>query len=163
MSELRPRRAWWVLLLLGILSLAAAAFLAFSPGFRLAPPTPFGETLEVELSAGTHAIYVTPSDRWGDIDCTGTVADGGEVQLRPDMTQQGLLVPEAWDAQGSFVTDTEGTTALTCDGPVEGGRFTVGPVQSLFDIAGAAAAGVLAVVLLVLGVILRGARPRPRA
>jgi hypothetical protein len=159
MSELRPRRAWWVLLLLGILSLAAAAFLAFSPGFRLAPPTPFGETLEVELSAGTHAIYVTPSDRWGDIDCTGTTADGGDVQLRPDMTQQGLLVPEAWDAQGSFATDTEGNTALTCDGPVEGGRFTVGPIQSFFDIAGAVAVGVIAVVLLVLGVV----RRRPRA
>ncbi|TQL82157.1 hypothetical protein [Microbacterium saperdae] len=163
MSELRPRRAWWILILIGLLSLAAAAFLAFSPGFRLAPPTPFGETMQVELSAGTHAIYVTPSDRWGDIDCTGTIADGGDVQLRPDMTMQGLLVPEAWDAQGSFVTATAGNTALTCDGPVEGGRFTVGPIQSIFDIAGAAAVGVLAVVLLILGVILRLVRRRPRA
>jgi hypothetical protein len=79
------------------------------------------------------------------------------------MTQQGLLVPEAWDAQGSFATDTEGNTALTCDGPVEGGRFTVGPIQSFFDIAGAVAVGVIAVVLLVLGVILRVVRRRPRA
>ncbi|MEV4669558.1 hypothetical protein [Microbacterium sp. LWO12-1.2] len=163
MSELRPRRAWSVLLLLGILALATAAFLAFSPGFRLAPPTPFGETMEVELAAGTHAIYVTPSNQWGAIDCTGTVPDGGEVQLRPDMMQQGLLVPEAWDTQGSFVTGSEGITALTCDGPVDGGRFTVGPIQSFFDIAGAVTVGVLALVLLILGVILRAARPRPRA
>ena len=38
MSELRPRRAWWILLAIGILALATSAFLAFSPGFRLAPP-----------------------------------------------------------------------------------------------------------------------------
>lgn len=163
MSGIRPRRAWWILLALGFLSLGIAAFLAFSPGFRLAPPTPFGETLEVELSAGTHAIYVTPSDRWGDIDCTGTTADGAQVQLRPDMTMQGLLVPEAWDAQGSFATDTEGVTALTCDGPVEGGQFTVGPIQSFFDIAGAVAVGVIAVVLLIIGSILGVVRRRPRA
>lgn len=163
MSGLRPRRAWWILLALGFLSLGVASFLAFSPGFRLAPPTPFGDTMEVELAAGTHAVYVTPSNRWGDIDCTGTVPDGSEVQLRPDMMLQGLLVPEAWDAQGSFVTDTEGITALTCDGPVDGGRFTVGPIQSFFDIGGAVAVGVVALVLLILGVVLRAVRPRPRS
>jgi hypothetical protein len=160
MSELRPRRAWWILLTIGILALATSAFLAFSPGFRLAPPVDFGDTMEVELAAGDHAIYVTPSNQWGAIDCTGTLADGTEVRLRPDMTQQGLLVPRAWDAQGSFVSETLGTTTLACDGPVDDAQFTVGPTQGLFDIAGAAFVGILGLTLAIIGIIMRAARPR---
>lgn len=160
MSELRPRRAWWILLTIGILALATSAFLAFSPGFRLAPPVDFGDTMQVELAAGDHAIYVTPSDQWGEIDCTGTLGDGTELQLRPDMLQQGLLVPRPWDAQGSFESETLGTTTLTCDGPVDDAQFTVGPTQSVFDIAGAAVVGILGLVLVIVGIILRAARPR---
>lgn len=160
MSELRPRRAWWVLLTIGTLALATSAFLAFSPGFRLAPPVDFGDTLQVELAAGDHAIYVTPSDQWGAIECTGTLADGAELRLRPDMAQQGLLVPRAWDAQGSFASDTLGETAVTCDGPVDGAQFTVGPTQSLFDIAGAVFVAILGLTLTVIGITLRAVRPR---
>lgn len=160
MSELRPRRGWWILLSSGILALAIAAFLAVSPGFRLSPPADFGQSVQVELAAGDHAIYVTPSDQWGAIDCTGTLADGAELRLRPDMTQQGLLLPRAWDAQGSFASSTLGITTITCDGPVEGAQFAVGPIQSIFDIAGAAVVGILGVVLVIIGIIVRAARPR---
>ena len=44
---------------------------------------------------------------------------------------------------------------LTCDGPVDDAAVHGRPDQGLFDIAGAAVVGVIAVVLLVLGVILR--------
>ena len=164
MSTMRPRRAWWILLAMGVLALAGATFLAFSPGFRVAPPVAFGSTMQVELAPGDHAAYVTPSDQRGAIDCSGALADGSELRLRPDMTQQGLIVPRAWDARGSFATRTLGTVTLTCDGPVADAEFTVGPVQSFFDLAGAVLAALAAAVLLVIGLVLRAAgRRRPGA
>ncbi|WP_311259832.1 hypothetical protein [Microbacterium sp. WCS2018Hpa-9] len=149
----RPRRAWWILLLVGALVLVGAAALAFSPGFRLAPPVAFGEELTVDLDEGDHAIYVTPSDQWSDIECTGTFPGGGVLQLRPDMTQQGLLIPEAWDAQGSFAVDTAAPATITCDGPVTEGRFTVGPVVSFFTVVGAVLLGIPGILLVIAGIV----------
>jgi len=163
MSELRPRRAWWILLIVGILALAVSAFLAFSPGFRLAPPVAFGDTMEVELAPGSHAVYVTPSNQWSAVECTGALADGSALLLRPDMTQQGLIVPKAWDAQGSFASESLGTVTLTCDGPVDAAQFTVGPMQTFLDLVGAALVGAVAVVLLILSLVLRAAGRRRAA
>lgn len=154
MPPARPRRAWWILLLLGVLVLVGAAALAFSPGFRLAPPAAFGEELTVDLAEGDHAIYVTPSDQWGEIECSGTFPGGGVLQLRPDMTQQGVLLPEAWDAQGSFAVGTAAPGTITCDGPVAEGRFTVGPVVSFFTIVGAVLLGIPGILLVVVGAVL---------
>ena len=147
---------------LGVFALLGGAFLVLGAGFQLAPAVPFGEVMTVEVSRGDHAVYVTPNDQWGDISCTGDL-DGEEFALRPDMTQQGLLLPERWDAQGSFAADTAGVLRVSCDGPVPDGRFTVGPVVSFFSIVGAVAVGALAILLLVAGSVLWGvARWRAR-
>jgi hypothetical protein len=156
----RPRRAWWILLLLGVLTLVGAAALAFSPGFRLAPPVAFGEELTVDLSEGDHAIYVTPSDQWSAIECTGTFPGGGVLQLRPDMTQQGLVVPEAWDAQGSFAVGTASPATITCDGPVADGRFTVGPVVTFLTLVGAVLLAVPGILLVIAGVVVGAVQSR---
>ncbi|SMQ59045.1 hypothetical protein [Agreia sp. VKM Ac-1783] len=163
----RPSRGLVVVgLILGALGVAAllcGAFIAFGAGFRLAPSVPFGEVMTVEVSRGDHAVYVTPNDRWSDISCTGDL-DGEEIALRPDMTQQGVLLPEQWNAQGSFAADTSGVLRISCDGPVPDGLFTVGPVVSIFALVGALAAGALALLLLVGALVLLVlARRRARA
>ncbi|KQP56585.1 hypothetical protein [Agreia sp. Leaf283] len=165
-SKAPPSRALVVVGLilsaLGVLGLLGGAFLVLGAGFQLAPAVPFGEVMTVEVSRGDHAVYVTPNDQWGDISCTGDL-DGQEIGLRPDMTQQGLLLPERWDAQGSFGTTTSGVLEISCDGPVPDGRFTVGPVVSFFSIVGAVAVGALAILFLVTGLVLLGlARWRAR-
>ncbi|SKA82833.1 hypothetical protein SAMN06295879_0540 [Agreia bicolorata] len=142
-----------ILSALGVIALLGGAFMVLGAGFQLAPSVPFGETMTVEVSRGDHAVYVTPNDQWGDISCTGDL-DGEEIGLRPEMTQQGLLLPERWDAQGSFATAASGVLQITCDGPVPDGRFTVGPVVSFFSIVGAVVFGALAIVLLAVGLAL---------
>lgn len=156
----RPRRAWWILLLLGALVLVGAAALAFSPGFRLAPPVAFGEELTVDLAEGDHAIYVTPSDQWSEIECTGTFPGGGVLQLRPDMTQQGILLPERWDAQGSFAVGVASPGTITCDGPVADGRFTVGPVMTFFTVVGAVLLAIPGILLVIAGVVVGAVQAR---
>lgn len=156
----RPRRAWWILLALGALALLSAAAVAFSPGFRLAPPAAFGEDLTVELTEGDHAIYVTPSDQWSEIECSGTFPGGGELQLRPDMTQQGLMLPEAWDSQGSFSVGVAGPGTITCNGPVTDGRFTVGPVVTFFTVVGAVLLAIPGLLLVIAGVTVRVVQSR---
>ncbi|MFK4851133.1 hypothetical protein ACI3KT_05830 [Microbacterium sp. ZW T6_19] len=156
----RPRRAWWILLALGALVLLSAAAVAFSPGFRLAPPAAFGEDLTVELTEGDHAIYVTPSDQWSEIECSGTFPGGGVLQLRPDMTQQGLVLPEAWDSQGSFSVGVAGPGTITCNGPVTDGRFTVGPVVTFFTVVGAVLLAIPGLLLVIAGVTVRVVQSR---
>ncbi|MDQ0646629.1 hypothetical protein QFZ53_000825 [Microbacterium natoriense] len=156
----RPRRAWWILLALGALVLLSAAAIAFSPGFRLAPPAAFGEDLTVELTEGDHAIYVTPSDQWSEIECSGTFPGGGVLQLRPDMTQQGLVLPEAWDSQGSFSVGVAGPGTITCNGPVTDGRFTVGPVVTFFTVVGAVLLAIPGLLLVIAGVTVRVVQSR---
>jgi len=152
-----------ILSALGVIALLGGAFVVLGAGFQLAPAVPFGTAMTVEVSRGDHAVYVTPNDKWGDISCTGDL-NGEEIGLRADMTQQGLLLPERWDAQGSFGATASGVLTISCDGPVADGRFTVGPVVSFFSIIGAVALGVLAILLLVAGLILWGvARWRARA
>lgn len=158
----RPRRAWWILLLLGALVLVGAAALAFSPGFRLAPPVAFGEELTVDLSEGDHAIYVTPSNQWGEIECAGTFTGGGVLTLRPDMLQQAIVLPERWDAQGSFSLGVASPGTITCDGPVADGRFTVGPVMTFFTVAGAVLLAIPGILLVVAGVIVAAVQARRR-
>jgi len=150
----RRPRAWWILLLIGAGLLVGAAALAFSPGFRLAPPAAFGDRLTVDLAEGDHAVYVTPSDQWSAIECTGTSPGGGVLQLRPDMLQQALVLPERWDAQGSFEVGVAAPMTITCDGPVADGRFTVGPVMTFFTVAGAVLIAIPGGVLVVIGVVL---------
>lgn len=156
----RPRRAWWILLALGALVLLSAAAVAFSPGFRLAPPAAFGEDLTVELTEGDHAIYVTPSDQWSEIECSGTFPGSGVLQLRPDMTQQGLMLPEAWDSQGSFSVGVAGPGTITCNGPVTDGRFTVGPVVTFFTVVGAVLLAIPGLLLVIAGVTVRVVQSR---
>jgi hypothetical protein len=163
----RPSRGLAVLGLilsaLGVVALLCGAFIAFGAGFRLAPSVPFGEVMTVEVSRGDHAVYVTPNDRWSDISCTGDL-NGEEIALRPDMTQQGVLLPEQWDAQGSLAAETSGVLRISCDGPVPDGLFTVGPVVSFFNLVGAVAVGALAILLVVGGLVLLVlARRRARA
>ena len=156
----RPRRAWWILLLLGALVLVGAAALAFSPGFRLAPPVAFGDELSVDLSEGDHAVYVTPSDQWSEIECTGTFPAGGVLQLRPDMLQQAILLPERWDAQGSFSLGVASPGTITCDGPVADGRFTVGPVMTFFTVVGAVLLAIPGILLVIAGVVVGAVQAR---
>lgn len=156
----RARRAWWILLLLGVITLVGAAALAFSPGFRLAPPAAFGDELSVDLTEGDHAIYVTPSDQWSSIECTGTFPGGGVLQLRPDMAQQGVLFPEPWDSQGSFAVGTAAPATIMCDGPVADGRFTVGPVVTFFTVVGAVLLAIPGILLVVAGVIVGAVQSR---
>lgn len=159
----RPRSALGItgtiLMAAGALALIGAALLAFSPGFRTAPPVAFGETMTVDLAAGDHAIYVTPNEVWGDIECTGTVA-GDELALRADMMQQGLVLPRLWDSQGSFGAPSAGEATITCDGPVADGQFTVGPAFSFLDLIGPVLLGVVGLVLLVVGIVLWAVRPK---
>lgn len=155
----RPRRAWWILLVLGALSISGAAVILFGPGFRLAPPVAFGEALTVDVAPGDHAIYVTPSDEWSRIECTGVVP-GDVLMLRIDMTQQGLVLPERWDARGSFESPLSGEANITCDGPVADGRFTVGPPVTLVELAGVFALCGLGALLAIVGLIVRVAGSR---
>lgn len=157
----RPRRAWWILLVLGALILVGAAALAFSPGFRLAPPVPFGQELTVDFTEGDHAIYVTPSDQWSEIECTGTFAGGGVLKLRPDMLQQAILLPEKWDAQGSFSVGIASPGTITCHGPVADGRFTTGPVMTFFTAVGAVLLALPGMLLVIVSVVagVRARRP----
>jgi hypothetical protein len=148
-----------VLMSLAALSLIGAALLAFSPGFRLAPPVAFGETMTLDLPAGDHAIYVTPNEEWGDIECTGTVA-GDQLALRADMMQQDLVLPQRWNAQGSFGAPTAGTATISCDGPVADAQFTVGPAFSFLDLIGPVMLGILGLVLLIVGIVLWAVRPK---
>lgn len=161
-TSARPRRAWWILLLLGLLILLGAAALGFSPAFRLAPPVAFGEELRADLAAGDHAIYVTPSDEWASIECVGTFPGGGVLKLRPDMTQQALVIPEAWDTQGSFAVGDATSGTISCDGPVVDGRFTVGPVVSFFAVVGSVLIGIPGAVLMIAGIALAFIRRRPQ-
>lgn len=159
MSELRRRRAWWILLALGALSFLGAAVIAFGAGFRLAPSAAFGEVLEVEVGAGEHALYVTPSDQWSKIDCSGEVP-GDVLRLRIDMTQQDVVMPTRWDARGSFESPLDGEVRIRCDGPVAGGRFTVGPAVTLIELAGSFALCILGLILASVGLIVRAAGSR---
>ena len=156
----RPRRAWWILLLLGALVLVGAAALAFSPGFRLALPVAFGDELSVDLSEGDHAVYVTPSDQWSEIECTGTFPAGGVLKLRPDMRQQAIVIPEQWDAQGSFSLGVASPGTITCDGPVADGRFTVGPVMTFFTVVGAVLLAIPGILLVIAGVVVGAVQAR---
>ncbi|PPF63122.1 hypothetical protein C5E11_08635 [Clavibacter michiganensis] len=153
----RPARALTVvgliLTVLGVFGLLGGAYLGFGAGFQLAPPVSFGTVMTVDVSRGDHAVYVTPNERWSDISCTGDL-DGEEFGLRPSMIQQGLLLPERWDSQGSFGADTAGALRISCDGPVSDARFTVGPVVTFLDVVGAVAVGALGFVVLAGGLVL---------
>lgn len=161
-SSRGTRIAGWILAPLGLLALLGALALVLGPGFRTAEPVPFGQTMTVALPAGDVGVYVTPSDVWSQISCTAEV--GGEEQaLRPDMTMQDLLLPQRWEAKGNLAVERPGTLEITCDGPVDGGTFTVGPVVSFFTLIGAGLLGVLGAVLLVVGAVLLAVARRRRA
>ncbi|GMA33176.1 hypothetical protein [Litorihabitans aurantiacus] len=163
-SSRTPTIAGAILLVLGLLTLVGAAGLVLGAGFRLAPASAFDAEMTVELEAGEHAVYVTPSDRWSDVECTGAL-DGEALQLRPDMTLQDVALPRRWDARGSFSLDAPATLTLTCAGPVGGGEFTVGPAVSLPALLGAAFLGVVGLAAVVGGVVglVVGARRRRSA
>lgn len=150
--QVRFRVAGWVTTLLGAGLLLVTVAMVVAPGLRLAPAVPVGETLTVDVSAGDLAVYTDTEGRWGDLTCTDDVT-GTTVGLRPDMTQQDLRVPERWYAQGSFEVTAPHTLALTCDSPVAGTRFTVGPDVSIVVLAGIALVGAVAVVTTLAGVV----------
>ncbi|MGD8193536.1 hypothetical protein ACEXQB_003455 [Herbiconiux sp. P18] len=145
--------AGWIMVALGVCGLLGAAALAMAPGFQLSASAPFGETVSVELPAGDHAVYVTPSDEWSEISCVGEVG-GQELQLRLSMIQQDLLLPERWDARGSVWVDEPDTMTVSCDGPVPGGRFAVGPMVTILSLVGPALLGAASVLGLVVGLML---------
>ena len=76
------------------------------------------------------------------------------------MTQQGLLVPEAWDSQGSFSVGVAAPGTITCDGPVADGRFTVGPVVSFFTVVGAVLLAIPGILLVIAGVVVGAVQAR---
>lgn len=143
----------WVAVCLGVIGMLGALAILTVPGLSTAAPVAFGERLTVDVSAGDHAVYVTPSDEWGSITCMGEVA-GDEFGLRPDMTQQSLFFPVAWDARGSFVAERASTAILSCDGPVESAAFTIGPVVSFWHVAGATVLGIASLVVALTGAAL---------
>lgn len=145
------RVAGWVTTLIGAGWFLVAVAIVVAPALQLAPATPVGETVRVELSAGDHAVYMRPSGRWGSLSCTDD-ATGTTIQLRPDMTQQDLHLPERWYAQGSFKLTAARTIDLTCDSSITGAQFTVGPDVSFFHVAGFALVGAASVVTTLTGV-----------
>lgn len=155
------RSAAWTLVPLGLLALLGALALLLGPGFRTAEPVPFGQPMTVSLPAGDVGVYVTPSDVWSQVSCTAVIG-GEEVSPRPDMTMQDLVVPQRWDAKGSLPMERPGALEVTCDGPVDGGAFTVGPAVSFFTLIGGGLLGVLGGVLLVVGVVLLAVARRRR-
>ncbi|MGO1317443.1 MAG: hypothetical protein ACTMIR_10470 [Cellulomonadaceae bacterium] len=157
----RSDTAGRILLGLAACALLGAAVVGFGPGFRLAPPMPFGQVLTAELGVGEHAVYVSPSDQWRNIECAGEV-DGRELGLRTGMVQQGLLFPQRWDDQRSFALRAPGTVTLTCDGPVSDARFTVGPYVGFFSLAAIVLLLGAAFVLTIVGLVLRSMSPRRR-
>jgi hypothetical protein len=140
----------WVAICLGIIGMLGALAMLAVPGLSTAAPVAFGERLTVDVSAGDHAVYVTPSEESGSITCTGEVA-GDELRLRPDMTQESLFFPVAWDARGSFVAERAGLVILSCDGPVKGAAFTIGPVVSFWHVAGATLLGIASLMVALSG------------
>lgn len=143
----------WVSVCLGVIGMLGALAILAAPGLSTAAPVAFGERLTVDVSAGDHAVYVTPSEEWGSITCTGEVA-GDELGLRPDMMQQSLSFPATWDARGTFVAERGGTVILSCDGPVEGAAFTVGPVVSFWHVAVATLLGIASLLVALTGTTL---------
>jgi hypothetical protein len=143
----------WVAICLGMIGMLGALAILAAPGLSTAAPVAFGERLTVDVSAGDHAVYVTPSDEWGSITCAGRV-DDDELGLRPSMIQQDLWIPARWDAQGSFDARAAGTVVLTCDGPVESATFTIGPVLSLWHLAAATLLGIASLIVTLTGIAL---------
>lgn len=143
----------WMAIILGALGLVGALAILAAPDLNTATPVAFGERLTVDVSAGEHAVYVTPSDEWDSITCTGRVGDD-ELGLRPSMIQQDLWIPARWDAQGSFDARAAGTAVLTCDGPVDAASFTVGPVMSFWHLAAATLIGIASLMVALTGIAL---------
>jgi hypothetical protein len=143
----------WVAICLGAIGMLGALAILATPGLSTAAPVAFGERLTVDVSAGDHAVYVTPSDEWDSITCTGRVGDD-ELGLRPSMIQQDLWIPARLDAQGSFDARAAGTVVLTCDGPVESATFTIGPVLSFWHLAAATLLGIAALTVAIMGIAL---------
>jgi hypothetical protein len=98
-------------------------------------------------------VYVTPSDEWDSITCTGRLGDD-ELGLRPSMIQQDLWIPTRWDAQGSFDARAAGTVVLRCDGPVESATFMIGPVLSFWHLAAATLIGIASLMAALTGIAL---------
>lgn len=142
----------WVTVCLGVIGMLGALAILAVPGLSTATPVAFGERLTVDVAAGDHAVYVTPSEEWGSITCTGEVA-GDEFRLRPDMMQQSLFFPVAWDARGSFVAERAGPVILSCDGPAESAAFTVGPVVPFWHVAAAALLGIASLKVPLTGIV----------
>jgi hypothetical protein len=143
----------WVAVCLGVIGMLGALAILAAPGLSTATPVAFGERLTADVSAGDHAVYVTPSDEWDSITCTGRVGDD-ELGLRPSMIQQDLWIPARWDAQGSFDARAAGTVVLSCDGPVESATFTIGPVLSFWHLAGATLIGIASLMVALTGIAL---------
>ena len=143
----------WLTVCLGVIGMLGALAILAAPGLSTAAPVAFGERLTVDVSAGDHAVYVTPSDGWDSITCTGQVGDD-ELGLRPSMIQQDLWIPARWDAQGSFDARAAGIVVLTCDGPVESATFTIGPVLSFGHLAAATLLGIASLMVALTGIAL---------
>lgn len=138
---------------LGVIGMLGALAILAAPGLSTAAPVAFGERLTVDVSTGDHAVYVTPSDEWDSITCTGRVGSD-ELGLRPSMVQQDLWIPARWDAQGSFDARAAGTVVLRCDGPVESATFTIGPVLPFWHLAAATLIGVASLMVALTGIAL---------
>ncbi|ROR96632.1 hypothetical protein EDD28_1218 [Salana multivorans] len=143
-------------LVLGAVALVALIGLLLLPGMRVATPVPLGSELVTEVGKGEYALYTSPGFRWGEVECEGTLPDGSELRVRPDMTQQGLLLPRRWSSSGSFEQTTAGTIHVVCtvDGAVADGavgEFTVGPYVGFLHIVGYVVLGAAGVVLVLVG------------
>lgn len=142
-----------VLLGAGLMIGVIAGCLTYMLGSQFAPPVRFGTVLAAEVGEGEHAVYVTPSDQWGSIECVVRV-DGEENSPRADMLLQSLYFPERWDTKGSFDVTERGTATVLCNGPLAGGEFTTGPAISFLHVVGVGLVAALAIVLIVLGLLL---------
>lgn len=155
------RLAGWAMTGVGVCGLLVALYLALAPGLHLAPLTPFGSSVTLDLPAGDHALYIRPSGDWGSVVCTDGQTDA-EVRLRPDMIQQDLYLPQRWYAQGTFEVSAAGPVVLTCDGKASSGQFTVGPDVSALDLAGVFLVAVTSLVLVLAGQVTPLLRRRSR-
>ncbi|WP_454296701.1 hypothetical protein [Salana multivorans] len=153
--------------MLGAVALTALIGLVLLPGLRVATPVRLGSELVAEVGAGEYALYTSPGVGWAEVQCEGVRSDGGELLLRPDMTQQDLLVPRRWTSHGSFDQPTAGTIRVVCalDGADGAGVdaaaavFTVGPYVGFLQVVGNVLLGLAGVALVLVGVFRARRRP----
>jgi hypothetical protein len=145
-------RVGCVLLGAAVLLALAVAVLVLGPGRALTQRAAIGTTLVVDVPADRDWAVYTSLSTWRAAGCQVSDADGREIVLRPDMTQQRVIGRPTWYPQGSFRLDRSQPLTILCDGPP--GQFAVGRSVGLGHLLLTLGVGLVGALVAVAGLIL---------